>query len=131
MVMVKEAQTLSLERKLKMYEAREALLNKVGAATFSVIDLDHFLQATVNEVGKIMGVDRCDIMMLTGEGELRITHEFRTNGHAPSSLGFQVPVDVSRLQENVDFYSPQAFDDTSSPHVTDMVRQMTELTGTR
>src|SRR5262245_47882073 len=54
MMMAKEAQTLSLERKLRMHEARETLLDKVVSATFSVIDLEHFLQATVNEVGKIM-----------------------------------------------------------------------------
>ena len=129
--MVKEAQTLSIERKLKMYEAREALLNKVGAATFSVIDLDHFLQATVNEVGKIMAVDRCDILMLTGEGDLKITHEFRANEQVPPSLGLQAPIDVSRLRENVDLQGPHAFDDTSAAGLPEMLRQIAEMTGTR
>src|SRR4051812_26929987 len=67
--------TLSLERKLEMHEAREAILNRIGSETFSVINLDHFLQATVTEVGKMMGVDRCDVMTLTPDNQLRITHE--------------------------------------------------------
>ncbi|HXG65686.1 MAG TPA: hypothetical protein VNO70_11310, partial [Blastocatellia bacterium] len=60
--MANTAQTMSLERKLKLYEAREAILSRIGSETFSVINLDHFLQATVNEVGKMMEVDRCDVM---------------------------------------------------------------------
>ena len=50
--------TLSLERKLEMHEAREAILNRIGSETFSVINLDHFLQATVTEVGKMMGLSK-------------------------------------------------------------------------
>ena len=72
--MTSSAQTLSLERKLRMYEAREAILSRIGSETFSVINLDLFLQATVNQVGKMMEVDRCDVMTLTPEGDLQITH---------------------------------------------------------
>src|SRR5262245_59875724 len=105
--MAKDAETLSLEEKLRMYEAREAILSRIGSTTFSVIDLDRFLQGTVNEIGKMMGVDRCDIMMLTPEVELRVTHEYRASGpdgEPPTSLGLRIPVDRQHLQQNVDLY---------------------------
>ena len=66
------------------------MLSRIGGETFSAINLnlDRFLQATVTEVGKMMEVDRCDVMTLTG-GELRITHEYRADlgpDELPSSL---------------------------------------------
>src|SRR5436305_1564584 len=66
----------ALERKLHMYQAREAILSRIGSETFSVINPDHFLQATVTEVGKMMGVDRCDVMTLTQQIAIgyRYTH---------------------------------------------------------
>src|SRR5205807_3446856 len=108
---------LSLERQLEMHEAREAILNRIGSETFSIINLEHFLQATVTEVGKMMGVDRCDVTTLTPEGHLRITHEYRAEGddQLPSLLGAQLKVDLERLQESLDLYNPQAIEDTSSP----------------
>src|SRR5262244_4550201 len=110
--MVKNAETFSIERRLQMYEAREAILSRVASS--AVIDLDHFLQATVTEVGKMMGVDRCDVMTLTSENHLRITHEFRADSgqELPSLLGVQLRVDLERLQEGFDLYSPQAIEDT-------------------
>jgi len=104
--------TLSLERKLKMHEAREAILNRIGSETFSVINVDHFLQATVTEVGKMMGVDRCDVMTMTPENQLRVTHEYRadTNGEIQSLLGTQLRIDP----ESFDLYHPHAIEDTSS-----------------
>src|SRR5258705_2323964 len=102
--------TLSLERKLEMHEAREAILNRIGSEPCSVINLDHFLQATVTEVGKMMEVDRCDVMTLAPEGVLRITHEYRadTGGEElPSLMGTEVRADLDRLQESMDLYSPQ------------------------
>jgi len=125
--------TLSLERKLKMHEAREAILNRIGSETFSVINLDHFLQATVTEVGKMMGVDRCDVMTLTSENHLRITHEYRANvdDELPSLLGTQLRVDLERLQEGVDLYSPQAIADTTSPDVAPILQKLIDGLGSK
>src|SRR5690242_19089633 len=96
--------SVSLERKLKMQEAREAILNRIGSETFSVINVDHFLQATVTEVGKMMGVDRCDIITLTPENHLRITHEYRAESvyELPSLIGLDLRVDLERLHEGLD-----------------------------
>jgi transcriptional regulator with GAF, ATPase, and Fis domain len=117
-----------------MYEAREAILSRIGSETFSVINLDLFLKATVNEVGKMMEVDRCDVMTLTHENVLRITHEYLADigdERLPSSLGLQVPIDMNRLQENIDLYSPQVVEDTSSPELAPVIRSLTERLGSK
>ena len=132
--MTSSAQTLSLERKLRMYEAREAILSRIGSETFSVINLDLFLQATVNQVGKMMEVDRCDVMTLTPEGELQITHEYRAEDASelvPSSLGLRVPIDLDRLHESIDLYSPQVVKDTSSPELPFVIRSLSESLGSK
>ncbi|HSB08525.1 MAG TPA: sigma 54-interacting transcriptional regulator [Blastocatellia bacterium] len=125
--------TLSLERKLKMHEAREAILNRIGSETFSVINVDHFLQATVTEVGKMMGVDRCDVMTLTPENQLRVTHEYRADGEddLPSLLGLQLRVDLERMQESFDLYNPQAIEDTASPDLQPALHKLVEGLGSR
>jgi two-component system response regulator HydG len=127
------AETLPLERKLQMYQAREALLARIGSQTFSVIDLDKFLQATVTEVGKMMDVDRCDVMTVS-DGELQITHEYRREGDGepvPSSLDLRVPIDLTRIQESIDLYSPQVVEDTSSPELPFVVRSLSESLGSK
>ena len=138
--MVPEARTgpaagaLALERKLKMYEAREAILSRIGSETFSVINLDHFLQATVTEVGKMMEVDRCDVMTLAPEGVLRITHEYRAetdSGELPSLLGAEVRADLDRLQESMDLYSPQVIEDTASSNLPPVVLKLVERLGSK
>src|SRR5215471_10918519 len=131
--MAKSTETFSMERRLRMYEAREAILARVGSTTFSVIDPNNFVQATVNEVGKMMEVDRCDIMMLTPDGELRVTHEYRADRGAglPPSFLDAVPVDLGRLQEHIDIFSPQVIEDTSSPDLPEIVRTVSEMMGTR
>jgi two-component system, NtrC family, response regulator HydG len=133
--MAETTETLSLERKLRMYEARETVLSRIGSETISAINLnlDRFLQATVNEVGKMMEVDRCDVMTLEG-GELRITHEYRADfgsDELPSSLNLQVPIDIDRLQENIDLYSPQVVEDTSSPELPPVVHMLSEQLGSK
>jgi two-component system response regulator HydG len=132
---MESTETLSLERKLRMYEAREAVLSRIGGETISAINLnlDRFLQATVTEVGKMMEVDRCDVMTLAG-GELRITHEYRADfgpDELPSSLNLQVPIDIDRLQENIDLYSPQVVEDTSSPELPAVVHMLSEQLGSK
>ncbi len=116
--------TLSSERKLKMYEAREAILKRIGSETFSVIDLDHFLRATVTELGKMMRADRCDVMTLMPDNRLRVTHEYLADNTLPSSLG--IDVDFDRLQESFDFYTTKAIEDTASAELPHSLRAMSE-----
>src|SRR5581483_11594705 len=123
-----------LERKLRMYQAREAILSRIGSETFSVINLDHFLQATVTEVGKMMEVDRCDVMTLTAEGRFRVTHEYRaeaTGDELPSLLGYEARVDLERLQESIDLYQPLAIADSRSQELPPAVQKLTEGFGSK
>ena len=69
------AQSLSLEHKIKMHEAREAMINRLAPDLRSEIDLDKFLRAIVSELGRMMNVDRCDVIQLAAKVELRISHE--------------------------------------------------------
>ena len=47
----------------------------------------------------MMEVDRCDIIKLTPEGELRISHEWRAPNDVPSSLDTRIPVDAATLAD--------------------------------
>jgi len=117
-----------------MYEAREAILDRIGSETFSVIDLDHFLKATVTQLGKMMEVDRCDVMTLEPEGHLRVTHEYLAEVKGEplrSSLGLQIDVDLDRLPENIDLHSPQVVEDTSSPELPPIVHTLSEQLGSK
>jgi len=116
-----------------MYEAREAILSRIGSETFSVINLDHFLQATVTELGKMMDVDRCDVMTMTPEGVLRITHEYRSDRveGLPSLMGTELRADLDRLQESMDLYSPQVIEDTASSDLPPVVLKLVERLGSK
>src|SRR5215510_3526443 len=121
--------TLSLERKLKMHKAREAILSRIGSETFSVINLDHFLQATVTEVGKMMAVDRCDVMSLTTDNRFRVTHEYLAAGVAeelPSLLGLEARVDMERLQEAIDMYQPLVIAEGRSLDLPPAIQKLVE-----
>jgi transcriptional regulator with GAF, ATPase, and Fis domain len=117
-----------------MYQAREAILSRIGSETFSVINLDHFLQATVTEVGKMMEVDRSDVMTLTPEGLFRITHEYRRDAEdqeIPSLLNLEVRVDIERLQESIDIYNPRAIEDTASVDLPPVFQKLVESFGSK
>src|SRR3990172_7351335 len=60
-----------IEEKLRWYEAREAILKRISPELNSVIDLDKFLIATVQELGRMMGVDKCDFIVPNGDQRLR------------------------------------------------------------
>src|SRR5205085_11859621 len=109
------AQTLSLERKSRMYEAREAIINRLAPTLQSEIDLDKFLQAIVSELGQMMDVDRCDVIQLAGSGELRISHEWRANTAVPSSLGPTLPVGLRPLVGRFDLTRAVCIGDTAAP----------------
>ncbi len=107
------AETLSLERKIKMQEAREAIINRLAPNIHSEIDLDRFLSAVVAELGRMMTVDRCDVIQIVSGGELRISHEWRAAEDVPSSLGVSIPVDFKQLSERFNLTQPIRLDDTA------------------
>src|SRR6266545_2778477 len=123
--------SLSLERKLKLHEARESIIGRLASKLPTSINLDSFLQVIVAELGRMMEVDRCDIIKLTPEGELRISHEWRASENVPSNLEARIPVDVATLSQYLDVRRPIKLDDTSSPELDHKVRFFAKSLGTR
>src|SRR5947207_7095031 len=127
-----EAQhSLSLERKLKLHEARESIIGRLAADLPTSINLDSFLRVIVAELGQMMEVDRCDIIKLTPDGELNVSHEWRASENVPSSLAKRIPVDVETLSQYLDLRKPIKLDDTSAPELDHKVRFFAKSLGTR
>src|SRR5437588_6253976 len=124
-------QILSIERKLKLHEARESIIGRLASNLPSSINLDSFLKVIVAELGRMMEVDRCDIIKLTPEGELRVSQEWRAAETVPSSLNARIPVDVATLSQYLDVRRPIKLDDTSSPELDHKVRFFAKSLGTR
>ena len=97
-----------------MHEAHEAIINRLAPNVHSEIDLDRFLHAVVSELGRMMDVDRCDVIQLVSTGELRISHEWRAADDVPSSLGLSIPVNFKQLSERFNFSQPIRLDDASA-----------------
>jgi transcriptional regulator with GAF, ATPase, and Fis domain len=125
------AQSLSLERKIKMHEASEAIIDRLALDLPATIDLDRFLHAVVSELGRMMNADRCDVIQLKSESELRISHEWRASEDVPSSLGTTIPMDLKQLAEHIDLTKPVRLDDTSAPGLDQKVRYLAASLGTR
>ena len=123
--------SLSLERKLKLHEARESIIGRLAADLPTSINLDTFLRVIVAELGRMMEVDRCDIIKLTPDGELRVGHEWRASDNVPSSLDARIPVDVATLSEYIDIRKPIRLNDTSLPEIDHKVRFFAKSLGTR
>jgi len=104
-------ESLSLERKIKMHEAREAIIYRLARDLPTNIDLERFLNVVVSELGRMMQADRCDLLQLTTESELRISHEWRKDETIPSSLGTEIPIDTEKLSERFDISKPIAIND--------------------
>jgi transcriptional regulator with GAF, ATPase, and Fis domain len=124
-------QTLSIERKLKLHEARESIIGRLASNLPTSINLDSFLKVVVAELGQMMEVDRCDIIKLSPEGELRVSHEWRAAETVPSSLNARIPVDAATLSQHLDVRKPIRLDDTSNPELDHKVRFFAKSLGTR
>ena len=125
------AKSLSLERKIKMQEARDGIINRLALTLPTTINLDRFLNVIVSELGRMMNVDRCDVIQLTSPSELRISHEWRASEEVPSSLGTAIPLNLSQLSEHVDITKPIRLNDTSAPGLDHQVRFLAKSLHTR
>ena len=114
-----------------MQEAREGIINRLALAFPTTINLDRFLNVIVSELGRMMNVDRCDVIQLTPASELRISHEWRASDDVRSSLGTAIPLDIKQLSEHVDIAKPIRLDDTSAPGLDQKVRFLAASLGTR
>ena len=107
------SQSLSLERKIKMHEAREGIIDRLARDLPTNIDLERFQNVIVSELGRMLEADRCDLLQLNDGKELTISHEWRRNEKIPSSKGTKIPVDAKRLSEQFDLTKPIRINDTS------------------
>ena len=123
------AESLTLdERRSRM---REAIINRLAPNLGSAIDLDRFLEVIISELGQMMEVDRCDVIQLLSERELRISHEWRAAEDVPSSLGTTIPVDLKELAARIDLTKPICLHDTSTPDLDPKVSLLAASLGTR
>ncbi len=104
---------LSLERKISMHEAREAILDRLGRDLPTDIDLERFLNVVVSEIGRMLNADRCDLLQLNGKNDLVISHEWRRDKKVPKSQGTTIPFDAAKLAERFDFTKPIRINDIS------------------
>ncbi|HEV7892286.1 MAG TPA: sigma 54-interacting transcriptional regulator [Pyrinomonadaceae bacterium] len=125
------SQTLTRERRARMHEARDRIIDRLAPSIHSEIDLDRFLRAVVAELGRMMDVDRCDVVQLVRAGELRISHEWRAAEDVPSSLGTSFPVDFGQLAERFDFARPIRLDDTAAHELDPRAALLPPSLGTR
>jgi len=110
---IESQQTLSLERKIKMHEAREAIIDRLAQDLPTNIDLERFSRVVVSEIGRMMEADRCDLIQLTEDNELSISHEWRASDDIPVSEGTVIPINAERLSEHFDLTKPIIVNDTS------------------
>jgi transcriptional regulator with GAF, ATPase, and Fis domain len=126
----KENQELSLERKIKMHEAREGIISRLARDLPTNIDLERFLNVIVSEIGRMMNADRCDLLQLAHGSDLRISHEWRASEDIPASEGTTIPIDAAKLSEQFDLTKPIRINDTSTAKDA-TVRFFSKALGTR
>jgi len=107
-----DQQKLSFERKLRMHEAREAIIDRLARDLPVNIDLERYLNVVVSEIGRMLDADRCDLLQLDDKKELHISHEWRRDKSIPKSEGTKIPFDTEKLSEIFDFTKPVRINDT-------------------
>ena len=119
---------------IEMYEAREAILNRINPDAVSVIDIDKFLQAAVTEVGQRLAVDRCNVITPSPEGGFRVSHEYLGDNNLTPGLGLNIPSSLVPF-DSIKQYLPRArhyaVDDTLSANIPAWVKTTLQLIGTR
>ncbi|CAN5528864.1 sigma-54-dependent Fis family transcriptional regulator [soil metagenome] len=105
---------LSLERKIDMHEAREAIIDRLARDLPTDIDLERFLNVVVSEIGRMLQADRCDLLQLSDGHDLVISHEWRKDKSVPKSQGTTIPFDAVKLAERFDVSKPIRINDTST-----------------
>lgn len=103
----------SIQRRLRMHEAREGIIDRLAQDLPTDINLERFLNVVVSEIGRMFDADRCDLLQLSGESELVISHEWRRDRSITKSQGTTIPFDIERLAEHIDITKPVRIDDTS------------------
>ncbi|HMT06657.1 MAG TPA: sigma 54-interacting transcriptional regulator [Pyrinomonadaceae bacterium] len=107
-----ESISLTPEQRAKMNEARDGIIYRLARDLPTQIDLERFLNVVVSEIGRMLEVDRCDLLQLNSTTELKISHEWRRDRSVPKSEGTTIPFDVTKLAERFDITKPVRINDT-------------------
>ncbi len=95
-----------------MYEARQAIIDRLARDLPTDIDLERFLNVVVSEIGRMLNADRCDLLQLSHGEDLRISHEWRKDKSVPQSEGTTIPFTAVKLSERFDITQPIRINDT-------------------
>jgi transcriptional regulator with GAF, ATPase, and Fis domain len=106
-------QELSLERKIRMHEAREAIIDRLARDLPTNIDIERYLNVVVSEIGRMLDADRCDLLQLDDKKELHISHEWRRDKSVPKSQGTKIPFNTDALGDILDITKPIRINDTT------------------
>ncbi len=117
-----------IREKLKWHEARERLLNKIHPELNSVIDIDKFLDATVQELGKMMAVDKCDFIVMHDEEHLRVEYEYIKDPSIPSTLHLTLSMKENGWEMSQ--LSTLVIDDTTRDEFDEKLREVLQRSGT-
>jgi two-component system, NtrC family, response regulator AtoC len=110
---IESAPALPFERKSKMQESRQGIIDRLARDLPTNLDIERFLNVIVSEIGRMMEVDRCDLLQLTEGNELKISHEWRASEEILQSEGTTIPIDAEKLAERFDLTKPIRVNDTS------------------
>src|SRR5262245_59485915 len=119
---------------IEMYEAREAILNRVHPDAVSMIDIDKLLQAAVTVFGERLAVDRCNVITPSPDGGFRVSHEYRGDLNLKPGLGLNIPttlVPLDTIKKYIPRARPYSIDDSHSANIPLWVRKTLQLIGTR
>jgi transcriptional regulator with GAF, ATPase, and Fis domain len=122
------------DKLIEMYEAREAILNRVHPDAVSVIDIDKYLQAIVTEMGQRLEVDRCNVITPSPDGGFRVSHEYLGDHNLKPGLGLNIPttlVPLDIIKRYIPRARPYSVDDIQSANIPFWVRKTLQLIGTR
>ncbi|MCS6873160.1 MAG: sigma 54-interacting transcriptional regulator [Pyrinomonadaceae bacterium] len=109
---IESTQDLTLEQKIQMHEAREAIIERLARDLPKNIDLERFLNVVVSEIGKMFNADRCNLIEVSKSGKLKISHEWQKNNLITSARGLEV--EIRNSLELLQLTKPIRINDTAS-----------------
>lgn len=98
---------------MSMHEAREGIIERLARDLPTKIDLEHFLDVIVSEIGRMLHADRCDLLQLQEGRDLVISHEWRKDKSIAKSHGTAIPFDAAKLTERFDVTKPIRINDVA------------------
>lgn len=120
-----------LQQRLAFYQAWERLMAKIAPQLCQALDLDKFLHATVAEIGRIMRVDRCNLMVYADHRTLKIDYEYLADPDLPSARDQVIPVKRDFLLNSPFRDEPYIANDVRGQGVHPVVQELCQAFGTR